>query len=345
MYTRDSSASSLCFITRRRLITNSTAALATAIAAPSLVGRARAADNPPPTLKLAHSGSQDWQGNRWAQNFAEALAERVPGAKVELYPNAQLGQDPALTQAVKLGTLDITVQGPVLEQYVPSLAVLDLPFLYRTMADAHKAQDGPVGGKIKAESDKAGFRFLGWIDIGMRSVTNSRRPINTLADFKGLKLRVPPGKIFLSTFQALGASTQSIDFGELYTAMQQGVVDGEENPPTTVRVQKYYEVQKYFSLTRHIASFAYAVINKRVFDRQPDSVRKAIEEAGAIATQKGRDFVAADESESLAFLKQKGMEINEPSDPDSFRLATRPVLDEAGSALKALAEEIMASRG
>jgi tripartite ATP-independent transporter DctP family solute receptor len=295
------------------------------------------------TFKLGHSGSQEWQGNLWAKNFADALAQEASDTKVEIYPNAQLGQDPALAQAVKLGTLDITVNGPTLQQYVPSLAVMDLPFLYRTLPDAHKWQDGSVGAKIKADCDRAGFHFLGWIDIGLRSVTNNRRPIETVADFKGLKIRVPPGKMFVNTFQALGASVQSINFGELYTALQQGVVDGQENPPTTIRVQKYYEVQKYLSLTRHIASFAFALMNKSVFDKQPENIRQAIDGAGKTATEKGRDFLVKDEDASLDFLRKQGVVVNEPKDIGGFRNATRPVIDDAGPVLAPLVKEILAA--
>jgi tripartite ATP-independent transporter DctP family solute receptor len=218
---------------------------------------------------------------------------------------------------------------------------MDLPFLYPTLADAHKWQDGSVGAKIKADCENVGFHFLGWIDIGMRSVTNNRRAIETVADFKGLKLRVPPGKVFVNTFQALGASVQSINFGELYTALQQGVVDGQENPPTTIRVQKYYEVQKYLSLTRHIASFAFAVMNKKIYDQQSDDVRHAIDEAGTVATAKGREFLVKDEGASLEFLRKQGMAINEPTDLAGFRKATRPVVDQAGPVLAPLVKEIL----
>jgi tripartite ATP-independent transporter DctP family solute receptor len=230
----------------------------------------------------------------------------------------------------------------MLQQYVPSLAVMDLPFLYRTLADAHKWQDGSVGAKIKADCDSAGFHFLGWIDIGMRSVTNNRRPIETVADFKGLKIRVPPGKIFVNTFQALGASVQSINFGELYTALQQGVVDGQENPPTTIRVQKFYEVQKYLSLTRHIASFAFAVMNKSVFDKQPENIRQALDGAAKTATEKGRAFLVKDEDASLDFLRKQGVMVNEPKDIVGFRNATRPVIEDAGPVLAPLVKEILA---
>jgi TRAP-type transport system periplasmic protein len=323
----------------RRCFIQGTGAL---IAAP-LVLHSSAVRAAPVTFKLGHSGSQEWQGNLWAKNFADALAQKAPDIKVEIYPNAQLGQDPALAQAVKLGTLDITVNGPTLQQYVPSLAVMDLPFLYRTLTDAHKWQDGSVGDRIKGDCDRAGFHFLGWIDIGMRSVTTNRRPIETVFDFKGLKIRVPPGKIFVNTFQALGASVQSINFGELYTALQQGVVDGQENPPTTIRVQKFYEVQKYFSLTRHIASFAFAVMNKTIFDKQPEDVRQAINEAGKTATEKGRDFLAKDEDASLDFLRKQGMVVNEPKDIAGFRNATRPVIDDAGPVLAPMVREILAA--
>ena len=143
--------------------------------------------------------------------------------------------------------------------------------------------------------------------------------------------------------QALGASVQSINFGELYTALQQGVVDGQENPPTTIRVQKYFEVQKYFSLTRHIASFAFAVMNKGVFDRQPENIRQAIDEAGKTATEKGRDFLVKDEDASLDFLRKQGMVINEPQDISGFRDAARPVIDDAGPVLAPLVKEILAA--
>jgi tripartite ATP-independent transporter DctP family solute receptor len=314
-----------------------------ALVAAPLILHSSKASAAPVTFKLGHSGSQEWQGNLWARNFADALAQKVSDFKVEIYPNAQLGQDPALAQAVKLGTLDITVNGPMLQQYVPSLAVMDLPFLYRTLVDAHKWQDGSVGAKIKADCDSAGFHLLGWIDIGMRSVTNNRRPIETVADFQGLKIRVPPGKIFVNTFQALGASVQSINFGELYTALQQGVVDGQENPPTTIRVQKYYEVQKYLSLTRHIASFAFAVMNKTVFDKQPENIRQAIDGAGKTATEKGRDFLVKDEDASLDFLRKQGVVVNEPKDIAGFRNATRPIIDDAGPVLAPLVKEILAT--
>jgi tripartite ATP-independent transporter DctP family solute receptor len=324
-------------LSRRRLLR----VAAPAVALPTLL-LSRRSQAAPITLKLGHSGSQEWQGNLWAKNFADALSQKIPDAKVDIFPNAQLGQDPALAQAVKLGTLDITVNGPVLQQFVQSFAVMDFPFLFRTLADAHKAQDGPVGAKIAADCENAGFHFLGWIDIGLRSVTNNRRPIETAADFKGLKIRVPPGKIFVNTFQALGASVQSINFGELYTALQQNVVDGQENPPTTIRVQKYYEVQRFLSLTRHIASFAFAVMNRGSYESQPESVRLAIDEAGRIATAKGRDFLAMDENASLDFLKQHGMVVNEPTDINSFRMATRSVVDDAGPVLAPLIKGILA---
>jgi len=322
----------------RRSFIQGTSAL---VAAPLILHSSKASAAPV-TFKLGHSGSQEWQGNLWAKNFADALAQKVSDFKVEIYPNAQLGQDPALAQAVKLGTLDITVNGPTLQQYVPSLAAMDLPFLYRTLADAHKWQDGSVGKKIKADCESAGFHFLGWIDIGMRSVTNNRRPIETVADFKGLKIRVPPGKIFVNTFQALGASVQSINFGELYTALQQGVVDGQENPPTTIRVQKFYEVQKYLSLTRHIASFAFAVMNKSVFDKQPENIRQALDGAAKTATEKGRAFLVKDEDASLDFLRKQGVMVNEPKDIVGFRNATRPVIEDAGPVLAPLVKEILA---
>jgi len=122
-----------------------------------------------------------------------------------------------------------------------------------------------------------------------------------------------------------------------------GVVDGQENPPTTIRVQKYYEVQKFFSLTRHIASFAFSVMNKGIYDQQPENIRRAIDEAGKIATTKGREYLYQDEESSLDFLKKQGMLVNEPKDISGFRAATKLVVDDAGPVLAPLIKEILSS--
>jgi len=296
----------------------------------------------PVTLKLADSGAETWQGNVWAHIFADTLTKQAPAVRVEIYPNAELGQDPALAQAVQMGTIDINVTGPQIEQNVPGLAVFDMPFLFETLEQEHHVQDGPIGAQIAADCLKAGFRVIGWFDIGMRNVSSNRGPINSAADFKGLKIRVPPGPVFLATFQALGASVQAIDFGELYTALQQGVVDAEENPAMTLKTMKFYEVQKYFSLTRHMASFSFAVMNPASYDKQTKAVRDAIDEAAAIATREQRDNLAKGEAGALAFCQQNGIIVNTPTDRQSMIEATKGVLQNASPEVQAYTKAIRA---
>jgi len=142
--------------------------------------------------------------------------------------------------------------------WVPEIGVLDAPFIYRDNDHFYAVQDGAVGAELKSKLEAKGMKHLGWSDIGARNMTNNRRPLVKPADLVGLKMRVPDSKVYVTMMKALGATVVPVNFAELYMALQQGVADGQENPPTTIRSMNYWEVQKYLSLTEHIYSGASA---------------------------------------------------------------------------------------
>jgi len=285
----------------------------------------------PMTLRYAHAGGETHTWQVWGQKFAERVAERTQGrVKVEIYGGGQLGNERALTESVQLGTLDLAATGAPLNQWVPEIAVMDLPFLFRSWEHSFAVLDGPIGRELADRMLAKGFKLVGVDVLGFRHMTNNKRSLNTAADMRGLKLRVPEVAQWTLMTRALGATPVPITLTEVYLALQQGVADGQENPPSTIRAQKFFEVQKYLSLTSHMLSVTWIIANPRTFAGWPRDVQTALLEAGREASVYERQWVRAEDDKILDFLKSKGMNVNTPSDPESFRKATAPVWDQLG---------------
>ncbi len=289
------------------------------------------AQGQPITLKYGHAGGETHTWQLWGEKFAELVGQRTQGrVKVEIYPGGQLGNERALTESVQLGTLDLAATGAALNQWVPEIAVTDLPFLFRSWEHTFAVLDGPIGRELATRMTGKGFRLVGVNVLGFRHMTNSKRPLNTAADARGLKLRVPEVAQWTLMTRALGATPVPITLTEVYLALQQGVADGQENPPSTIRAQKFFEVQKYLSLTGHMMSVTWIVGSPRSLDALPRDVQAAVMEAGREASAYERSWVRAEDEKIVEFLKGKGMLVNTPSDPESFRKATTPVWDQLG---------------
>ncbi len=231
---------------RRELIGTAAAA---ALAAPH-VARGAA----PLTLRFAHFAQEDHPANIAAKQFASRVAERTNGAiRVMIFPNNQLGGPPEQAQQIKLGTIDmgLPTQGQ-LDKYDRAFGAVMLPFIFDSRALVFRVLDGPAMDWLAPLAEKQGFVLLRNWDYGFRNVTNSVRPIHAPEDVKGLKLRTPPELQIQASMQALGAVVQAIAFPELYLALAQKVVDGEENPIAVIYYNKFYEVQKHLAMTRHI---------------------------------------------------------------------------------------------
>jgi len=247
--------------------------------------------------------------------------------QVQIFPNAQMGNERDTAQAVRLGSLEMGAIGVGLMNWVPEMSITDAPFLWKSRAQSYRAIAGAFGDDLRKRALDKGFMLTGWTDLGFRCMTNNRLPINSVKDMQNLKMRVPNSKAYIAMMQATGASTVAVDLSELYLALRQGVADGQDTPPSVVKSNKYYEVQKYVSKTDHILTTAYTVTNPKFFDSLSADEKKLFLAACADADEYLRQYTQKDEAEAYDFLKSQGMQVNLNVDVESFRVACAPVIE------------------
>jgi TRAP-type transport system periplasmic protein len=279
-------------------------------------------------LTLGHGAAVGNPRHEASVKFAEVLKAKTGGRiEVQVAPSAQLGDDAAMVTALRTGALDISAnsQGAVANA-VPEYAAFGMPFLFTSAASAFKLLDGPLGKELADKSAEKGLVLLGTWDNGIRQMTNSKRAITKVEDMKGLKMRVPPDATLVDIMKSLGAESQQIKFAELYVALQQGVVDGQENPLVNIHASKLYEVQKFLALTNHQFQMTPFLMSKRSWDKLPDADKKAVQEAAAEATVLQRKLSQEADDRLLAELKAKGVQVTTP-DKAAFAKATADVDD------------------
>ena len=277
-------------------------------------------------LTLGHGAAPGNPRHEAAMKFAEVVKAKTGGRiEVQVAPSAQLGDDAAMVTAMRTGALDMSAnsQGAVANA-VPEYQAFGMPFLFSNAGQAFKLLDGPLGKELADKSAEKGLIVLGYWDNGIRHVTNSKKAIKAPGDLKGLKIRTPPDAMTVDIMQTLGADTQQIKFAELYVALQQGVVDGQENPLANIASAKLYEVQKYLTLTGHKYETNPFVMSKRSWDRLTPADQKIFIEAGAEATQAQRKLSKEADEKLVAELKAKGVQI-ETIDRKVFVDATKQV--------------------
>lgn len=248
--------------------------------------------------------------------------------KVELYPNGQLGGDREMSESVQMGSLQMAMPATsVLAGFDKRFQVLDLPYLFSSREAAFEALDGGLGQKLNSILLTKGFMGLGYMENGMRHVTNNKRPVETLDDMKGMKIRTMENPMHIAYFKEVGANPTPMSWGELYTALQQGTVDGEENPMAMVWDGKFYEVQKYLSTTGHVFSVTILLANKRFINKLPDDLREIVIEGARKFALEDRSVIAAMERDFEKKIVEKGMKINKLSQEQKkpFIAATVPV--------------------
>jgi tripartite ATP-independent transporter DctP family solute receptor len=277
-------------------------------------------------LTFGHGAAPGNPRHEAAVLFAERVKAKTNGRyEIQVAHSAQLGDDAAMVTALRSGTLDLSANSQgAMANVVPEYAALGLPFLFTDIQKAWTLLDGPVGEDLAKRTAAKGMVVLGYWDNGIRHVTNSKRPIKGPADIKGLKIRTPPDSMTVDIMQSLGADTQQIKFAELYVALQQGVVDGQENPLANIASAKLYEVQKYLSLTGHKYEVNPFVMSKRSWDKLSPADQKIFQEAAAEATQTQRKLSKEADEKLTVELKSKGVQI-ETVDRKAFIEATKPV--------------------
>jgi tripartite ATP-independent transporter DctP family solute receptor len=306
------------------------------------------------TLRWAQQNSLEHPQGQGAKKFADLVEQKSGGKiKVRVFPSGQLGGDLQNVSALQGGTLDLMVlNAGLLVGIVKEFAVFDLPFTFNTPEEADAVADGPIGQKLFEKLPEKGLVGLGYFELGFRNVTNSRRPIAKLEDFQGIKLRVLQSPLFIDMFNALGANTIAMPFPEVYTAMEQRVIDGHENPFTVILDSKMYEVQKFLSITRHIYNPQSVIMSKRTWDRLSNEEKAIIQDAAKEAVIYQRQVSRAKATEALEALKKAGMQVNEVSPEEIKRMREKiaPVVDkytkDIGEALvKEVNAEVAKKRG
>ena len=287
--------------------------LAGLVAALATAGAVQAQDFKPRIVRFGYGLVDNSNQGRAVRLFAEEV-EKATGGKMKVrgIGNAALGSDTQMQQALIGGAQEMMVGSTAtLVGIVPEMAVWDTPFLFNNVKEADVVLDGPVGEKVKAKLEPKGMVGLVYWENGFRNLTNSKRPVNKLEDMGDIKLRVMQNNVFLDSFKALGANAVPLPFSELFTALETRAVDGQENPFNTVVSSKFYEVQKYLTVTNHVYSPWIVTVSKKWWDTLSPAEKKVLQDAAV----KSRDFERKDTREeatkALAELKNKGMQVNE----------------------------------
>jgi tripartite ATP-independent transporter DctP family solute receptor len=274
-------------------------------------------------LRFADTLAASDTHNEAARRMADIVKEKSGGKlTISVHPAGELGNDNAILEGVRLGTIDIALTGnPFFTAFAPRLNAMDLPYLFRDADHAHKVMDGPVGQDLLKDLEKNRMKGLAFWEIGFRHVTTSNRSVRAPDDLKGVKIRTTPNPAHVEAFRLLGANPVPMPFTELYLALQTGTVDGQENPITNIYANRMYEVQKHLSLTGHAYTASIVAMNLAKFNALPQDQQKLLLEAAHEAALFQRGLNAKREGEDLQKIRAAGLEVIEDVDVAAFRKA------------------------
>ena len=279
------------------------------------------------TMRISISIAQNSHQGAAIDTFAKEVEKRTAGRyKIQTFYSGSLGGERESIEAVQLGTqaLAFSSSGPV-PNFVPETKILDIPFLFRDKAHARAVLDGPIGQEMLAKFDSKGFKALAWGENGMRHMTNSKRSINGPEDLKGLKMRTMENPVHVAAYKGLGIVTTPMAFPEVFTALQQGTVDGQENPLSVIMASKFDQVQKYLTLTGHVYSPGIFLMNKEAFDKLSAADKQAFLDAAKEGVKANRARVDEDDAKGVTELRSKGMTVVENVDKSKFVAMLAPV--------------------
>ena len=297
---------------------------ATKIVAGLLVGFGLAVTAQAQTVfKIGWTNTIDSHYGVGVTTFGDEIAKRTNGRyKLQYFPSGALGGEREMLEAVQLGTQDmiITSTGPV-GNFVPETRIVDIPYLFRDYDHARKVLDGQIGQDLLTKFPAKGLVAISWMENGFRHISNSKRAVKTPEDVKGLKIRTMENKVHMEAFKAMGALPTPMNMNEVFTALQTGTVDGQENPIPVILANKLYTVQKYLTLDSHVYSPAILIINKGLWDKISDADKAAFKEAAKVALVANRKKVNDDEANGIAVMQKAGTEVVTKVDSAAFQKA------------------------
>lgn len=273
-------------------------------------------------------GEQHPLNRAFIDTFQPMFEEKTQGRyQFELYPNGALGGEKEITEAVERGTLEMMIGGVLLSDEVPELKVLDFPWVFENVETSCTAMnDEEIIQAIDNQVQKLGIRCRGFILNGVRSISNNKRQIKSVADCKEIKIRVPEVSQFVDYAKALGFEPETLSMSELQVALQQGVIDGQENPPTTLLTSGWYKNQKYLSMTKHQITYQWVAVNSQFYNSMSLEDQKIFDECCQAYAERTKDLYIESEKEDLQILSQNMM-INEV-DRDAFREVGNQIISE-----------------
>jgi TRAP-type transport system periplasmic protein len=282
-------------------------------------------------IKAGIGLNEDHPEGQGLLKFKEIVEKKSGGKlKVQTYFSATLGDDLKMTEALQSGTQEITIPSTSpLVGMIKEFGIFDFPFLFNTAEEADAILDGPIGKKLLEKLPEHRLIGLAYWENGFRNVTNSKHPINTIDDFKGLKLRTMQNQVHIDAFKKLGANPTPMAFSEVFTALESKTVDGQENPLATIKSNKYYEVQDYLSLTKHVYTPFVFLVSKKFWDSLSPEEQKILQDAAVEAGKYQREISRQEDKKALEELKKTGIKINEVSDEERKKMAEaiKPVID------------------
>lgn len=282
------------------------------------------------TYKINISIPQNSHYGVAVDQMAKEIETRSAGRyKLQPFYASALGNEREATEAVQLGTLDLvmTSTGPI-PNFVPEVSILDIPFLFRDYAHARATLDGPIGQEMLTKFDSKGFKALAWGENGFRHMTNSKHAVNGPGDLKGLKMRTMENPVHIQAYKGFGIIPTPMAISEVFTALQQGTVDGQENPISVIQSWKFDQVQKHLTLTGHVYSPAVILMNKGLWDKLSAADKTAFLDSAKEAVKANRARIDEDERTGVTYLRSKGMLVIDNVDRSKYQEALKPVFAE-----------------
>ncbi|MCX2721535.1 TRAP transporter substrate-binding protein [Roseibium salinum] len=312
-----------------------------ALASGLLAGSAYAADV---TLKLGHPANEQNSWHQASVKFGEELARLTDGRiEVQVFANESLGKEIDLINGMQLGTADMTITGESLQNWAPKAALLAVPYAYSSTEHMDEVASGEIGDQIEQQIiEKAQIRPIAYFARGPRNLT-SNRPIESPDDLEGLKMRVPNVPLFVDVWKALGANPGPMAFSEVFTSLQNGTIEAQENPLALIRSANFHEVQKYVNLTEHVRSWIYLTIAESTWNKLSKEDQDAVMEAARIAQAHERELFNASLQEDREFLESKGMTFVEVDGPAFQAAAKDAVLQNVNDEIKPIVEDLFSN--